>query len=63
MMPILQALAVVPLVLAVGVRNDRYYFRPPAYGTFRARRRKRALLILTVVLIGVAILYMRGTLS
>jgi hypothetical protein len=40
--------------------NDRYYFSPAAYDAFRARRRKRALWIIVVWLIGIAILILRG---
>lgn len=43
--------------------NDRYYFSAPAYAAYRARRRKRALMVVIALVIGVAILSYRGDLS
>ena len=40
--------------------NDRYYLHDAAYAGFRAARRRRALAAATILLIGVALLYLRG---
>jgi hypothetical protein len=40
--------------------NDRYYFDAKAYATFRARRRQRALVVVAALVVGIAILYLRG---
>ena len=43
--------------------NDRYYLNVGAYEVFRARRRKRAMFMAALLLIGIAILYFRGDFS
>jgi hypothetical protein len=43
--------------------NDRYYFEATAYAAFRGRRRKRAAIAIALLLIGVALLYLRGDVS
>lgn len=43
--------------------NDRYYFSPTAYAAFCARRRKRAAMVVGLLLIATAILFYRGDLS
>ena len=43
--------------------NGRYYFSKPAYDRFRRNRRKRALVLIGIVLIGMAVLYWRGDIS
>jgi len=43
--------------------NDRYYLSDAAYETFSTRRRTRAMVVLTLLLIGIAILYFRGDFS
>jgi hypothetical protein len=43
--------------------NDRYYLNVGGYEAFRARRRKRAMVMAALLLIGVAILYFRGDFS
>jgi hypothetical protein len=40
--------------------NDRYYLNDTAYEAFRARRRTRAAFIITLLFIGIAVLYFRG---
>lgn len=40
--------------------NDRYYLNDAAYEAFRARRRTRAAVIVTLLSIGIAVLYFRG---
>jgi hypothetical protein len=40
--------------------NDRYYLNDAAYEAFRARRRMRAAFIVTLLLLGIAVLYFRG---
>jgi hypothetical protein len=46
----------------VPAADDRYYFDPDAYARFQSRRRKRALLAVTALVIGLAIFYLRGDL-
>jgi hypothetical protein len=43
--------------------NDRYYLNGAAYEAFRTRRRTRALVVVTLLLIGIAMLYFRGEFS
>ena len=43
--------------------NDRYYLNSAAYERFRGARRRRALVVLTIMLIIVAALYFRGDLA
>jgi hypothetical protein len=40
--------------------NDRYYLEQPAYEAFRRRRRIRGLVVLTILLTGIAIVYLLG---
>ena len=43
--------------------NDRYYWHEAAYDAYRSRRRTRALVLMALLLIGIAILYFRGDVS
>lgn len=47
----------------VAAGNDRYYLNAPAYTGFRRRRRRRAMLVLAILLIGIAVVYLRGEIS
>jgi hypothetical protein len=49
------------VLLAAG--NDRYYLNEAAYDAYRGRRQKRAMVIIALLLIGLAILYFRGDVS
>jgi hypothetical protein len=40
--------------------HDRYYLDEAAYGRFRGRRRKRALLVLGLALLAVLMVFLRG---
>ena len=42
--------------------NDRYYVDDAAYGRFRTGRRRRAMATVAMLLIGIALLYLRGDL-
>jgi hypothetical protein len=44
----------------VAAGNDRYYLSEGAYDVFRGRRRRRALIVVALVLAIVATLYVRG---
>jgi hypothetical protein len=43
----------------IAAGNDRYYFDRAAYAAFRGRRRKRALVVITVLVIGLIAFYFR----
>jgi hypothetical protein len=43
--------------------NDRYYLNEAAYDAYRGRRRKRAMVIVALLMMGIAILYFRGAFS
>jgi hypothetical protein len=47
----------------VATGNDRYYLSRPGYQTFRGRRRKRALVVLTALAAIVAAMYFLGAFS
>ena len=45
---------------AIRAAGDRYYFDEASYAGFRARRRRRAFVVATVVVIGIGIAFLTG---